>query len=142
MATSYKKCRTCGNIFPSNGQKECPRCVMAVEKQFGVIKDYLYNNPNATVVQIAEATEVDERQILNFLKEGRLEMKSADGFLKCEKCGAPITSGRMCPKCMNSLSNALNKVLPNKEPQVQREKTVKSGSNALDKLHVDINKRG
>lgn len=140
MATNYKKCKVCGKIFASTGGTECPQCIMETEKKFGLIKEYLYNNPNATVMQISEATEVEEKMILHFLKEGRLEMKSADGSLRCEKCGAAITSGRMCANCMSSLSNALSSVLPQKTA-VEKDKTPRTGSAKPDSLYVNINRR-
>lgn len=142
MAGNYKKCKMCGKIFASTGGSECPQCIMDTEKKFGLIKEYLYNHPDATVVQISEATEVEEKMILHFLKEGRLEMKSADGSLRCEKCGVSITSGRMCNNCMNSLSNALSSVLPQKETPAEKERKTRTGSGVTDSLHVNVTKRG
>lgn len=140
MALNYKTCKNCGNIFQSTGPDICPGCLRKMEDQFKIIKEYLYQHPKASVEEVAEKTEVEEKLILHFLREGRLEMVAADGSLVCEKCGAPITSGRLCKTCSGTLANALESVLPRQE-NTAAQKRRSMGSGKPDKLHVDINIR-
>jgi hypothetical protein len=79
-----------------------------VDKHFRAVKDFLYKNPNMTIKEVAEQTGTDERIILHFLKEGRLEMSEACDFLRCEVCGIPIKTGRVCSKCAGGLSAVLD----------------------------------
>ncbi len=136
MAGKYVKCKSCGKIFPFNGKNECPMCLMEVERKFDLIKNYLYNYPSATVLELSEKTGVEEATILHFLREGRLEMKSADGSLCCEKCGKPVTSGRMCKECAGSISNALNRVLPKKEVPVKEKPAPAGLGSSSERLHI------
>ncbi len=130
----FKKCKKCGNIFRYIGNPLCPKCVNKMEDEFKEIKDYLYKNANATVKEIADELEIDEKTIIHFIKEGRLEMKSADGSIVCEKCGMAITSGRLCKNCSTNLSEKLSSVLP-QEPKKQQStlSSTKTGS----KMHIE-----
>lgn len=142
MALQYKQCKYCGTIFQSAGGNECPRCMKEKEEKFTVIKEYLYKNQGASVAEISAATGVDEKLILYFLRDGRLEMMAADGSLVCEKCGTPIKSGRLCKKCSESLSRALGSVLPQKSKPDSKKKIAHGlKSERSDGLHVDISKR-
>lgn len=145
MALSYKTCKYCGRIFQTSGANICPECLREMEDQFKLIKEYLYQHPRASVEEVSKDTEVDERLILHFLREGRLEMVAADGFLLCEKCGAPITSGRLCKKCSEELSHALGSALSKPQPSAggaaDAKKQKSAGGIKQDKLHVDIHIR-
>ena len=41
------------------------------------IREYLYEHPNSTVMQVAEATNIPRGKILRYLKEGKLIDNSA-----------------------------------------------------------------
>ncbi|MGI6152243.1 MAG: MerR family transcriptional regulator [Christensenellaceae bacterium] len=133
MALNFKQCKECGGVFQSSGKDVCPRCVKELDEKFKKIKQYLYKHPDAGVVEVSEETEIEERVILDFLKEGRLELKTPDGSISCEKCGAPISSGRLCKKCSDSLANTLNSVLPKKQPEV--------ATKDKSKLHIEIRRK-
>lgn len=142
MALQYKQCKYCGTIFQSTGGNECPRCMKDREEKFTIIKEYLYKNQGASVAEISNETGIEEKLILHFLRDGRLEMVVADGSLACEKCGAPIKSGRLCRKCSESLSRALGSVLPKQsKPAPQKKAPYGLKSDRSDGLHVDISKR-
>lgn len=132
----FKKCRKCGNIFRSMGNPLCSNCLNRIEDEFKLIKDFLYKNPNATVQEIANELNIDEKPILNFIKEGRLEMKVADGSVTCDKCGIPITSGRLCKACSGKLSNKLQSVLPQAPASKKHADNIQAGS----KMHVEREK--
>jgi ribosomal protein L32 len=73
------------------------------------VRDYLYENDDANIAQVSEATGVEEKIILEFLREGRLELKEPSIDLTCERCGKPITSGRMCKECLTQFERAMKK---------------------------------
>ena len=39
---------------------------------FNKVREYLYNNPNSSVLDVAEATAIPRSRILKYLKEGKL----------------------------------------------------------------------
>ncbi len=138
MAGNFRKCKDCGKIFNFMGKSICPDCIKKRDEDFAKVRKYIYENPNARAEEIAEATEVDIKEILEFLKEGRLQLKHADGLLKCEKCGAPIATGTLCDRCTNSLNSHLRSALPQKEDKKPKSR-LEMLESMKSKLHVDIN---
>ncbi len=109
MAGAYKTCTRCGAIFVFRGKKMCDKCIKEMDDMFVAVRDYIYKYPNATVVEVLEEIpSATEQDILDFLKEGRLEMKEAGDVLKCEKCGVNVRSGRLCESCKKELSSVLS----------------------------------
>ncbi len=148
MVNNFRTCKFCGKIFSYMGKDLCPQCIRDLENKFTTIREYLYKHPGASVAQVSEDTEVDEKMILYFLREGRLEMKNAGGFLSCEKCGASITTGRLCKQCMNSLSSALGNAVSSAHQTASQQKEPESRSKSRattdskgNRLHVDIEGR-
>lgn len=101
------KCKLCGRPFQSYGMPFCPSCNQSLEDQYKLVKEYLYDNPNAAIETVVEETGVPEKIILYYLREGRLQMANASGILRCEQCGASINSGRLCDKCMGKLESRI-----------------------------------
>lgn len=137
MSVQFKKCKSCGRIFQGYGL-ECYDCVEQNEKHFNTVKDYIWDNPRASMQEIVEETGVNEKLILRFLKEGRLELDNSEGLILCESCGKPITTGTMCRACKERLSKIMDGALP--QPAAKKEKTP-LGSTKADKLHVRVNGR-
>lgn len=106
-----RNCKRCNRIFQYNGSKYCPNCMIELDKMFVIVRDYLYDHPEANVVQTSEATGVDEDIILEFLKQGRLELSRPSLAYVCERCGRPITTGRYCQNCINTLDREMKKGL-------------------------------
>ena len=96
-----KNCRECGHIFEYiAGPQVCPSCYKANEKKFKEVRDFIYDHENATISIVSEACDVSERQLRQWVREERLELKSASiSGVTCESCGRPITTGRFCNKC-------------------------------------------
>ncbi len=107
---SIKKCNRCGRLFKEDGfcTNLCQSCVLKDNDDFDKVRLYLYEHKTATAIELSEATNVPVEQIERYLKNGRLEIPEGSPiFIKCEKCGADIRSGRLCPSCSSSLSNAI-----------------------------------
>lgn len=132
---NFRKCKTCGSIFNFMGKPICPACLKKMDEDFAKVRKFIYENPNARVDEISEETGVEPKMIMQFLRDGRLELKTADGSIVCEKCGVPISTGRLCHTCSQDISNHMQSVLP-KAPQQQKQKTVLTGGKS--KLHVSV----
>ena len=89
-----RNCSKCGRVFSYNGVPICSRCSNNDEEDFKKVKEFLYENPGATVRDVSEETGVSDKQIFKYLREGRIEIRDDSNlFLDCERCGKPIRSG-------------------------------------------------
>ncbi len=93
-------CPECGTIVPSRDAL-CADCRAALDEKFQAVRDALARNPGMDLTSLAKETGVPEKDILKFLRQGRLV---ARGMLKCQTCGEPIERGRMCAGCTQRLS--------------------------------------
>ena len=110
MGSKVATCKQCGKLFQTIGSVYCSVCVVEMDEAFKIVKDYLYDHRDATVVDVIKGTGVSEKYVLSFLKEGRLDIESSDEYmLKCEDCSKPIPSGRYCLNCRNKLANVLER---------------------------------
>lgn len=134
---NFRKCKSCGSIFNFMGKPMCPNCIKKMDEDFAKVRKYIYENPNARAEEISEETGVDTKTIMQFLREGRLELRVADGSILCEKCGVPISSGRLCPTCSQNISNNMSSVLP-KAPEPKKHQQELTGLKS--KLHVNVAK--
>mgnify|MGYP000990056772 CR=1 FL=1 len=96
-----RNCTRCGKIYAYDGFNICLKCRREDEDDFEIVKEYINENPGATISEVSEATEIDSKKIIEFLRQGRLEIKDENNIiLKCERCGASIKTGRFCDKCV------------------------------------------
>ncbi|MGN0414612.1 MAG: flagellar protein [Agathobacter sp.] len=113
-------CRSCGKLFNVLGrEKICPECRKALEDKFQQVKEYLSQNPNASVEQTATDNEVTVKQIRQWIREERLVLSNAtESGIVCENCGKPICTGRFCDACRASMASELMGAIdrPKKKP--------------------------
>lgn len=109
--SDLRNCSKCGRLFGYTGRPLCSFCIEEEEDEYKIVRDYLYDNPGSSVVEVSEATGVATDQIMRFLREERLQISSDNEnmLLECETCGRPITTGRFCHNCKDNLKNALRK---------------------------------
>lgn len=110
---NIKNCRKCNRIFADDGFDLCPLCRTENVEEFKAVKEYLYEHPGADIQTVSEATGVDTRKILKYLREGRLEIadNSPNLILDCERCGKPIKTGRFCEKCIAEMQREFKRVI-------------------------------
>ncbi len=68
------RCRKIFNTDNSLSDKLCANCYQQDRKQFRAVKDYLWHHPGATIEEIAANTEVEEKTIRKFVREGRFDL--------------------------------------------------------------------
>ena len=123
-----RNCKGCGRLFNyMSGPPICEQCKRSLEEKFQEVKEYLRENPNSTVAQVSETMDVSTKQIKQWIREERLTLTTAgaDGIV-CEKCGAPICSGRFCVKCKSSMANEFAGTLV--KPREENESEEKHGN--------------
>ncbi len=109
---SIKNCPDCGKIFNYNEiRMVCPECWEKNEEDFRAIREYLYENPNKNISEVAEATGISIEKIKKYLREDRLIAvnNASASLLDCQKCGKPISSGNYCEDCRKQIEIELRR---------------------------------
>ena len=75
---------------------------------FQEVKEYIRAN-DVTEYDVASHFNLPLQQVKQWIREGRIEYK--DSHLNtismyCIKCGAPISFGQLCPKCLKQMNMA------------------------------------
>ncbi len=125
-----QECKRCGKMFCFTGIGKCicASCKEEDEAEFEKVKDYIYENLSATIMQVSKETGIRVTRIKSYLRDGRLVIPDGSAvFLKCEMCGADIKFGRLCRECADSLSNDLRHEMQVEEFQIGEKP---KGSNA------------
>lgn len=125
-----RNCPRCGKIFTYMGRPICRKCLETEENEFKVVKEYIYDNPGATISEVSQETGVTVERIMRFLREERLEIKSENSnlLLECERCGRAIRSGRFCENCKEDINRSfkrafdMDKKAPEQRQPVRAEK--------------------
>lgn len=103
-----RNCKNCGRLYQYDGNKLCQKCRNDEGDEFFKVREYIYDHPNASIVEVSEETGVEEEKILAYLRQGRLELKGENLILDCERCGKPISTGRFCNSCINEMQKELS----------------------------------
>ncbi len=118
-----RNCTRCGKIYQYDGFKICPTCRREDEEDFLKVREYLYDYPGANLQEVHEATGVATSKIIEFLRQGRLEVaEDSNLILQCEKCGTSIKTGRYCDKCALELKRELSSAINRPGAPIKREK--------------------
>ncbi len=106
-----RNCKHCNRLFKHQGSKYCPTCMIELDQVFIKIREYIYENPDSTVIKVSEGTGVETDIIMEFLREGKLELKEATLLLECKSCGKAIKTGMMCKECISHFETEMKKGL-------------------------------
>lgn len=102
-----KSCRRCKGLFHHVvGPQLCQKCLRKDEEDFARVKEYLYDNPGASMTVVCEEVGVTVRQVQQYLRDGRLTVaKDSPLGIECERCNTRIQTGKYCDSCRASMSN-------------------------------------
>lgn len=100
-----KICKSCGHMFNSvRGNSICPDCLKKQDEKLETVKGYISEHPTVKIEEVAKACGVSSNDIRKWAREERLSFPEESPIrIYCEKCGAPIKSGRYCAKCSDKL---------------------------------------
>ncbi|SES71932.1 flagellar operon protein TIGR03826 [Salinibacillus kushneri] len=104
-------CPNCGALFVKGVRKVCDNCYREEERAFETVYAYIRKKENrrATITEVSEGTGVEERLIMKFVKEKRLQPAQFPNLTYgCERCGNPIQEGKICGNCRDQLKHALD----------------------------------
>lgn len=100
-------CENCKRPLPHDYKENlCPRCLdLAL---FREVKEFIRTH-DVNEYEVAEHFKIPLRQVKSWIKDGRIEYKQSESAstiagLHCQRCGAPVTFGTLCPKCLRLLN--------------------------------------
>lgn len=131
---NLRNCPICGRVFAHNGRDICNKCLEKEDDDYAIVRRYVRDHPGASVSEVAEATEIDEDKILQFLRDGRLVTKGLTYTTMCERCGKTISSGKFCESCLKQLGAEIRGMIPAKKQVVQEEP--KPRGKAKERMHI------
>jgi predicted amidophosphoribosyltransferase len=132
---NVRRCVMCGVLFNSYGTNKCPECIQELDRQFILVREYIYQNEEADVLEISKETGVDGKIVLEFLRDGRLTLGVESDMLVCENCGKPIKSNRFCEACRGSLEDAF------KNRSKKQIITEESKKKQVTRMHLNFDRR-
>lgn len=136
-----RQCRNCRKLFQYRGNPLCPVCVNELDKLFETVRNYIYDNPQSTIDEICNETEVTRATITSWLRDGRLILSAENAsLLQCESCGEPIRTGRFCEKCSSNVKSQLESAAQSMAPK-QEPKEKKQVDRNNPRMHVDFRKK-
>lgn len=109
MAGKIKNCPVCGKLFSDLGHGCCPDCYEKVLEKEREVVNYVRDHRGAKIPEICEATGAPTGMIKKLIREGRFEQIGVKMTYPCEKCGAPIISGKICKTCEEAARSELQK---------------------------------
>lgn len=124
---NVRPCKGCSRLFNYiAGPHLCPACREKLEQKFQQVKEYINEHRGVSMQTVSEECEVENTQIKQWLREGRLEITDDSAiFINCESCGAPIKSGRFCNQCSYKMQTGFNNIVQDykKQNEPKHEKT-------------------
>jgi len=103
-----KNCPKCGKVFSKALSPICPACEKEDTEMFEKVREFIKENSYSTVTVTSEATGVPAKRILQYLREGRLELPDdVAGEITCGKCGKSIKHGNYCKQCAQDMIGQL-----------------------------------
>ncbi|MGP3561712.1 TIGR03826 family flagellar region protein [Geobacillus sp. BK01] len=112
-------CAKCGRLFVKHSIRDvCESCYREEERQFERVYAFLRRRENrtATMAQVVDATGVEEKLIIKWIRAGRLQLVHFPNLgYPCDSCGAMIREGRLCAKCLGQLQADLRRAEEEKE---------------------------
>lgn len=124
---NVRNCKKCGKIYNYDGFPYCNHCRKEEEEIFQKVKEYIYDNPKASIQEVSDDTEVSTKKILNYLRQGRLEIRDGGNLiLDCERCGQAIKTGRFCGKCAYEIENELKRSIKKDKNPFESRRTGRS----------------
>lgn len=123
-----RNCKKCGRLFNFDGEPLCPTCIKEMEDKFFEVRDYIYNNPSASMSVVAEEMDIPIQQIKKWVRQERLSFTKDSGIsIDCECCGRPILTGRYCKDCKDKMANSFSSMYVEKEQVQKTQKTSSKG---------------
>ena len=127
---NVKTCERCGGLYETFLETNvCSRCYAILEDKLKSIKTYIQANRTADITEVCETMKIDEKQVMAWIREGRLKFPSESGVtVPCMKCGTEMRYGKYCGICRKDMIDELESVYDKPSVQQRGSYAVKKGS--------------
>ncbi|MFV0441498.1 MAG: hypothetical protein ACK5LV_09445 [Lachnospirales bacterium] len=115
-------CARCKRLFNRIHSPICDSCLKEEEKMYDIVYEFLVDNPNKTIQEIADETNVPEKIIIKFVRDGRF-LGSVDFEaikIPCAKCGIDILTGMYCEDCQMEMKSNLKGAMTSKNTKKKK----------------------
>lgn len=107
-----ENCPNCGEIYVKNQYRDvCQKCYKEEEQAYDNVYQFMRKRENraATMLQVVDATGIEEELLLKFIRTGRLKVTNFPNLgYPCDKCGSIIRTGKLCEPCALELKKELD----------------------------------
>ena len=135
MSLNVINCTRCGKVCMRNVSELCPACQKELDKQYELCLEHLRENRGLSLQELSDATEVPVKQIIRFIKEGRISIIQASNLTyPCEVCGAPITEQSICTPCRQRLQKDYSALKEDEERKNAQDPITKASYQIKDRL--------
>lgn len=118
---NYSTCELCGRALPTNHKKVlCQSCLDA--QLFMDVKEYIRAN-DVNEYDVAQEFDIPLSRVKQWIREGRIEYKDKrlnSIKMHCLSCGAPITFGSLCSKCLRQQNTKGHSKIQEADPSRMR----------------------
>ncbi len=128
MAGKLKNCPVCGKLFAADpGTRMCRDCFVKEQETELEVTNYVRDHPKSKIPEIVENTHGTEKMIKRMIAEGRFQQVGVNLTYSCEKCGAPIMSGKFCRDCMAELQREVKGAQEKMTLKAEKEEEARKG---------------
>jgi hypothetical protein len=70
-------CSKCGSVYvyDTHSYSVCPRCKSGYDVTYNLIRDYLMNHPNCSLMELATKFKLPVRTIKSYIEDDRLSIR-------------------------------------------------------------------
>ena len=121
-------CKHCKKLYHTMSEGNvCPSCKVEQLDEFKKVKKYVWDHKGCGVEEVAEACDVSHKQILNWVREERRFFSDASKVpWPCMDCGAMISMGKYCNKCLIEFKDEISKEPTAKPKEFSMKKSGKT----------------
>ncbi|MCJ1909778.1 TIGR03826 family flagellar region protein [Planococcus ruber] len=113
-SNQLENCVLCGRLYLKSYTDFCLDCYKEIEADFKKVDAFIKDEANreATLEELSEATEVSEKRIADFIREGRIYGEDFPNLgYPCAHCGTVIKRQVLCDSCYDQFSEEVNRTL-------------------------------
>ncbi len=110
LEMNVRNCKNCGLLFKTTRKETlCLKCVEEELEAYKIVREYVYDNPEALIMEVVEATRTTKAKILQYVREGRLILIGSK-LIDCGRCGIGILTGKYCKPCATQVEKEFGSI--------------------------------
>lgn len=113
-SNQLENCVLCGRLYLKSYTDFCLDCYKEIEADFKKVDAFIKDEVNreATLEELSEATDVSEKRIADFIRDGRIYGEDFPNLgYPCAHCGTVIKRQVLCNSCYEQFSSEISRTL-------------------------------